>query len=56
MFFEHLALTKMEAVFTLHKDMNSSLAVYDEIVAEALQMADTISVAIMMQFPKKLYR
>jgi hypothetical protein len=53
MFFEHLALTKSEAVFILQKDFKSSIAVFDKIEAEALQMADTITVAIVKQFPKK---
>jgi hypothetical protein len=53
MFFEHLALTKMEAVFILQKDFKSSIAVFDKIEAEALQMADTITAAIVKQFPKK---
>ena len=53
MFFEHLALTKMEAVFILQEDFKSSIAVFDKIEAEALQMADTITVAIVKQFPKK---
>ena len=53
MFFEHLALTIQEAVFILQKDYNSSIAVFDKIEAEALQMADTITVAIVKQFPRK---
>jgi hypothetical protein len=54
MFFEHLALTKSEAVFILQKDFKSSIAVFDKIEAEALQMADTITIAIVKQFPKKV--
>lgn len=53
MFFEHLALTKSEAVFMLQKEFQSSIAVFNKIEAEALQMADTITVAIVKQFPKK---
>jgi hypothetical protein len=53
MFFEHLALTTSEAVFILQKDYKSSIAVFDKIEAEALQMADTITVGIVKQFPKK---
>jgi hypothetical protein len=52
MFFEHLALTKQEAVLILQKNFQSSIAVFDKIEAEALQMADTITVAIVKQFPK----
>jgi hypothetical protein len=53
MFFEHLALTKSEAVFILQKNYKSSIAVFDKIEAEALQMADTITVGIVKQFFKK---
>jgi hypothetical protein len=53
MFFKHLALTTLEAVFILQKDFKSSIAVFDKIEAEALQMADTITVGIVEQFPKK---
>lgn len=52
MFFEHLALTTSEAVFIIQKDYKSSIAVFDKIEAEALQMADTITVGIVKQFPK----
>jgi hypothetical protein len=53
MFFEHLALTKSEAVFMLQKKFKLSINVFDKIEAEALQMADTITAAIVKQFPKK---
>jgi hypothetical protein len=53
MFFEHLALTTLEAVFILQKDFKASIAVFDKIEAEALQMADTITAAIVRQFPNK---
>ncbi|OAB31263.1 acetylglutamate kinase [Paenibacillus macquariensis subsp. defensor] len=53
MFFEHLALTKSEAVFILQKKYKSSIIVFNKIEAEALQMADTITNAIVKQFPKK---
>jgi uncharacterized protein (TIGR01732 family) len=56
MFFEHLALTKSEAIFILQKEFKSSIAVFNKIEAEALQMADTITVAIVKQFPKKFQR
>ena len=52
-FLSNLALTKMEAVFILQKDFRSSIAVFDKIEAEALQMADTITAGIVKQFPKK---
>lgn len=53
MFFEHLALTTQEAVFILQNNFQSSIDVFDKIEAEALQMADTITVGIVKQFPSK---
>ncbi|MFE0508185.1 acetylglutamate kinase [Peribacillus butanolivorans] len=52
MFFEHLSLTTSEAVLILQGDYQSSIAVFDKIEAEALQMADTITAGIVKQFPK----
>jgi hypothetical protein len=37
----------------LQKDYKSSIAVFDKIEVEAIQMADTITVGIVKQFPKK---
>ena len=51
MFFKHLALTKMEAVFILQKDFRASITTFDKIAMEALQMADTITFAIVKQSP-----
>ncbi len=56
MFFEHLALTTSEAVFILQKEFKSSIAVFDKIEAEALQMADTITIGIVKQFPKRFQK
>lgn len=53
MFFEHLALTEREAVLIIQHDFTRSVAVFDKIEAEALQMADTITAAIVRQFPRK---
>jgi hypothetical protein len=53
MFFEHLALTIKEALFTIQSNFQASIAVFDKIEAEALQMADTITNAIVKQFPRK---
>ena len=53
MFFEHLDLTIEEAEFLLQNNFQSSIAVFDKIEAEALQMADTITNAIVKQFPRK---
>jgi hypothetical protein len=51
MFFEHLDLTIQEAVFIIQKKYKASIAVFDKIEAEALEMADTITFAIVRQFP-----
>jgi hypothetical protein len=53
MFFEHLALTTKEALFILQNNFQSSITVFDKIEAEALQMANTITNAIVKQFPRK---
>ncbi|WP_230203604.1 LysM peptidoglycan-binding domain-containing protein [Bacillus massiliigorillae] len=53
MFYEHLALTKAEAVAMITKDYKTSVELYNKIEAEALEMADEISDAIVKQFPRK---
>lgn len=50
MWFEHLALTTQEAVFMLQKDFESSIAVFNKIETQALEMADTITAGIVKQF------
>ncbi|MEH6933186.1 MULTISPECIES: acetylglutamate kinase [Bacillus] len=52
MFYEHLALTKAEALAFLNKDYDASVKLYDKIEKEALEMADTITDAIVKQFPQ----
>ncbi|WP_438824249.1 hypothetical protein [Bacillus sp. JJ1562] len=51
MFYEHLALTKQEAVFMINKQYQKDIDVYDKIEKEAREMADMISEAIVRQFP-----
>lgn len=51
MFYMHLALTKYEAVCMIQKNYKEDIKVFDQIEAEALEMADMISQAIVMQFP-----
>ncbi|MEI4830154.1 acetylglutamate kinase [Bacillus sp. FJAT-53711] len=52
MFYEHLALTKAEAVSMLKKDYQSGVQLYDKIEKEALEMADALTAGIVRQFPQ----
>jgi hypothetical protein len=51
MFYTHLSLTKLEAVYMIEKNYKESIAVFDKIEAQALEMADAISDGIIKQFP-----
>ena len=51
MFYNHLSLTKLEAVYMIEKNYKESIAVFDKVEAEALEMADEISDSIIKQFP-----
>ncbi|AYC30730.1 LysM domain-containing protein [Paenisporosarcina cavernae] len=51
MFYRHLQLTKMEAVLMMNKDYQKGIAEYDTIQEQALGMSDTITAAIVKQFP-----
>ncbi len=53
MLFEHLALTKTEAVSRLTGDYETNIAIYDEIETQALGMADVMTEGIVRQFPRK---
>ena len=50
---EHLALTTQEAVARLEGDWEADVAAYDAIHDHALGMADTLSVGIVKQFPRR---
>jgi hypothetical protein len=50
MWYEHLSLTKQEAVSLLAKDYTKSIDTFDKIEKEALMMADVFSNGIICQF------
>jgi LysM repeat protein len=49
---DHLAMTKQEAVDYITKDFAGSVATFDRIEKEALEMADLMSTGIIQQFPR----
>lgn len=55
MFYTHLDLTKQEAVYMIQKKYKEDIAVFDQIVMEALQMSDMIAEAIVKQFYPYFY-
>lgn len=51
MMYEHLRLTKLEAICMLIKNFAADVAVFDQIQKQALGMADEFTAGIMKQFP-----
>jgi len=51
MFYEHLALTKQEAVSMINKDYEKDIEAYDKIEKQARKMADTLSDAMVKLYP-----
>ncbi|WP_066300731.1 acetylglutamate kinase [Bacillus sp. FJAT-29937] len=51
MMYEHLRLTKSEAVYMITKDFASDVAIFDQIQKQALGMADEFTSGIIKQFP-----
>jgi len=56
MFYTHLNLTKQEAVSMIQKKYKEDIAVFDQIVMEAMQMSDMIAEGIIKQFYPLFYR
>jgi hypothetical protein len=50
MWYEHLALTKAEAVARLNKDYQKDILIFNQVEKEALMMADYFSNGIIRQF------
>jgi hypothetical protein len=54
MLYQHLELTKAEAVARLNNEYTKDIDLYDQIEKQALQMADIMSYAIIQQFPNEI--
>lgn len=51
MFYQHLALTKQEALYMINKDYEKDIGIYDQIEKQAREMADMISDAMIRLYP-----
>lgn len=54
MFYNHLALTKDEAVAILNRRSNEAVILFDEIEKQALMMSDMFLEGLFKQFPNKI--
>ncbi len=52
MLYDHLAMLKAEAVYFITKDYANSIAIFENIEQEALEMADMMTEGIVRQFPQ----
>lgn len=50
MFYSHLDLTKKEAVAMIQKQYKEDIAIFDQVVMEALMMSDMLANAVVLQF------
>lgn len=55
MLYEHLALTKSEALAILNRQYEQSIEIFDRIEPQALTMADVMTRGIIKQFPFRFY-
>ena len=53
MLYDHLKVTKNEAIYRLNSNYKSDIQAYDTILDHILRMSDAISEAIIKQFPDK---
>ncbi|HHY11558.1 MAG TPA: LysM peptidoglycan-binding domain-containing protein [Firmicutes bacterium] len=53
MLYEHLKLTKAEAVSQITEDFSAGISLFDDIEEQALEMADVMTQGIIDQFPQR---
>lgn len=53
LFYDHLAMTKNEALYRLAKKYPEDIAEFDRIEKQVLTMADALSDGIVKQFPER---
>lgn len=56
MFYDHLAMTKSEAVYFITKDYANSIAIMENLEQEVLEMADLMTEGIVRQFSRNFKR
>lgn len=53
MFYDHLDFTETEAIARLHKDYMADIKAFDNVHAQAVEMADVLTDGIVKQYPGK---